>query len=67
MLLVAPIVLAATAYSVAIVPLCLAPVVAMYNSVSQGARSEHAARHDSLTGLPNRTAFHETIDRGDRG
>ena len=60
-LLVAPIVLAAAAYTVAIVPLCLAPIVVMYNSVSQTARSEHAARHDSLTGLPNRTAFHETI------
>jgi diguanylate cyclase (GGDEF)-like protein len=61
MLLVAPIVLAAAAYSVAIVPLCLAPVIAMYHSVSQSARSEHAARHDSLTGLPNRAAFHEAV------
>ncbi|MGA9859194.1 MAG: EAL domain-containing protein [Solirubrobacteraceae bacterium] len=60
-LLVAPIVLAAAAYTVAIVPLCLAPIVAMYNSISQNARSEYAARHDSLTGLPNRMAFHETI------
>jgi diguanylate cyclase (GGDEF)-like protein len=60
-LLVAPIVLAAAAYTVVIVPLCLAPVLAMYNSVHQSARSEHEARHDSLTGLPNRTAFHETI------
>ena len=61
MLMVAPIVLAAAAYSVAIVPLCLAPVVAMYNSISWGARSEHAARHDSLTGLPNRAAFHDAV------
>jgi diguanylate cyclase (GGDEF)-like protein len=61
MLLVAPIVLAAAAYSVAIVPLCLAPVVAMYNSISQSVRSEHAACHDSLTGLPNRAAFHEAV------
>jgi diguanylate cyclase (GGDEF)-like protein len=60
-LLVAPIVLAAAAYTVAIVPLCLAPVVAMYNSVHQSARNEHAARHDSLTALPNRTSFHEAI------
>jgi len=60
-LLVAPIVLAAAAYTVVIVPLCLAPVLAMYNSVHQSARSEHAARHDALTGLPNRAAFHETI------
>jgi diguanylate cyclase (GGDEF)-like protein len=63
MLLVAPIVLAAAAYSVAIVPLCLVPVVAMYNSISQSARSEHAARHDSLTGLPNRAAFREAVAR----
>ncbi|MGH2890479.1 MAG: putative bifunctional diguanylate cyclase/phosphodiesterase, partial [Solirubrobacteraceae bacterium] len=60
-LLVAPIVLATAAYTVALVPLCLAPVVAMYHSVSQTARSEHAARHDALTGLPNRTAFHEAL------
>jgi diguanylate cyclase (GGDEF)-like protein len=60
-LLVAPIVLAAAAYTVVIVPLCLAPVLAMYNSVHQSARSEHEARHDALTGLPNRTSFHETI------
>ena len=60
-LLVAPIVLAAAAYSVAIVPLCLAPLVAMYNSVSRSARSDHAARHDPLTGLPNRMACHEAI------
>ncbi len=61
MLMVAPIVLAVADYSVAIVPLCLAPVVGMYNSISRGARSEHAARHDSLTGLPNRAAFHEAV------
>ena len=60
-LLVAPIVLAAAAYTVVIVPLCLAPVLAMYKSVHQSARSEHEARHDALTGLPNRTAFRETI------
>jgi diguanylate cyclase (GGDEF)-like protein len=60
-LLVAPIVLAAASYSVAIVPLCLAPLVAMYNTVSRTARSDHAARHDPLTGLPNRTACHEAI------
>jgi diguanylate cyclase (GGDEF)-like protein len=61
MLLLAPIVLAAAAFSVILVPLCLAPVVALYNALGQGARSEHAARHDSLTGLPNRSAFREAV------
>jgi diguanylate cyclase (GGDEF)-like protein len=61
MLLLAPIVLAAAAFSVILVPLCLAPVVAIYNAMWKGARSEHAARHDSLTGLPNRTAFHDSV------
>jgi diguanylate cyclase (GGDEF)-like protein len=61
MVLIAPIVLATTAYSVAIVPLCLAPVLAIYNSVSRSTRSEHAARHDSLTGLPNRAAFRDAV------
>ena len=27
----------------------------------EAARSEHAARHDALTGLPNRTAFREAV------
>jgi diguanylate cyclase (GGDEF)-like protein len=66
MLLVAPIVLAVVAYSVFLVPLCLAPVVAIYSSVWQGARSEHAARHDVLTGLPNRAAFQEEIEHAIR-
>jgi diguanylate cyclase (GGDEF)-like protein len=61
MLLVVPLVIAATAYSVVLVPLFLAPMLAVYNTVWQGARNEYAARHDALTGLPNRTEFHEAV------
>ncbi|HWF73167.1 MAG TPA: EAL domain-containing protein [Solirubrobacteraceae bacterium] len=61
MLLLAPIVLAATAYSVVLIPLCLAPITAIYHATWQSARSAHEARHDSLTGLPNRTAFHDAV------
>jgi diguanylate cyclase (GGDEF)-like protein len=61
MLMVAPLVVAATAYSVILVPLFLAPMLAIYNTVWQGARNEYAARHDALTGLPNRTEFHNAV------
>lgn len=63
MLCLAPIVVAATAYSVVLVPLFLAPMVAIHNAVWQGARSEYAARHDALTGLPNRVAFRAAVER----
>lgn len=59
--LMAPLVVAATASSVFLVPLFLAPILAMYNTVWQGARSHYAAHHDPLTGLPNRAAFHDAV------
>ena len=52
MLMVAPLVIAAAAYSVVLVPLFLAPMLAVYNTVWQRARNEYAARHDALTGCP---------------
>jgi diguanylate cyclase (GGDEF)-like protein len=61
MLLLAPIVIATTAYSVVLIPLCLAPVVAIYHATWKSARNAHEARHDSLTGLPNRAAFHDAV------
>jgi diguanylate cyclase (GGDEF)-like protein len=61
MLMLAPLVIAATAYSVVLVPLFLAPMLAMYSTVWQSARHEYAARHDELTGLPNRSEFRDAV------
>lgn len=61
LLLLAPIVIATTAYSPLLVPLFAAPILAIHKALWASARSEHAARHDSLTGLPNRLAFHEAM------
>jgi diguanylate cyclase (GGDEF)-like protein len=61
LLFLAPIVVAATAYSPALLPLFAAPILAIYNAGRQAVRSEHEAHHDPLTGLPNRTAFHEGV------
>jgi diguanylate cyclase (GGDEF)-like protein len=61
LLFLAPIVVAATVYSPVLLPLFAAPILAIYNAGRQAVRSEHAAHHDSLTGLPNRMAFHEVV------
>ncbi len=63
MLLLAPIVIAATAYSPLLIPLFAAPILATHNAIWKGARNEYAARHDALTGLPNRTTFREAVAR----
>ncbi len=62
LLLLAPIVVATTAYSPLLVPLFAAPILVIHNALRQGARSDHAARHDPLTGLPNRAAFREGVE-----
>jgi diguanylate cyclase (GGDEF)-like protein len=61
LLFLAPIVVAATAYSPAVLPLFGAPLMAIYIAGRQAVRSEHAASHDSLTGLPNRSAFRNVV------
>lgn len=61
LLLLAPIVIATTAYSPLLVPLFAAPILAIHKALRAGARSAYAARHDALTQLPNRTAFHEAV------
>ncbi|MGA2924479.1 MAG: EAL domain-containing protein [Solirubrobacteraceae bacterium] len=63
LLFLAPIVIAAAAFSSALLPLFAAPMVAMYHAGRQAARSDHAAYHDALTGLPNRAAFQAAVER----
>jgi diguanylate cyclase (GGDEF)-like protein len=63
LLLLAPIVIAVAAYSPVLIPLLAAPVLVTHAALWQGARSERAARHDPLTGLPNRFAFHDAVER----
>ncbi len=62
LLFLAPIVIAAAAFSVELLPLFVAPMLAVYYAGRQASRSEHAARHDSLTGLPNRNAFQTAVE-----
>jgi diguanylate cyclase (GGDEF)-like protein len=62
LLLLAPIVIAATAYSPLLVPLFAPPILAIHKALWAGARSDYAARHDSLTNLPNRLAFLEAVE-----
>jgi diguanylate cyclase (GGDEF)-like protein len=63
LLLLSPIVIATTAYSPLLIPLFAAPTLVIHRALWAGARSDHAARHDSLTGLPNRAAFHDAVKR----
>jgi diguanylate cyclase (GGDEF)-like protein len=63
LLLLAPIVVLAVDFSLWTVPLLLLPVAAVYTSATLAIRSQHAARHDLLTGLPNRALLNEWLTR----
>jgi diguanylate cyclase (GGDEF)-like protein len=58
LLCLAPMIVAAERYSLMIIPLFAFPLLALYRAGRESVRSEHAARHDLLTGLPNRGRFH---------
>ncbi|MEU8382049.1 EAL domain-containing protein [Streptosporangium sp. NPDC048865] len=50
----APLVVVVMNHSPALVPLFLAPMVAVYFTATMSLRRDHQATHDVLTGLPNR-------------
>ncbi|GAA3005035.1 putative bifunctional diguanylate cyclase/phosphodiesterase [Streptosporangium longisporum] len=50
----APLVVVVMNHSPAMVPLFLAPMVAVYFTATMSVRRDHQAMHDGLTGLPNR-------------
>jgi diguanylate cyclase (GGDEF)-like protein len=57
----APALLASADASLALVPVCFVPMLAVYFGGRQAAISSHRAHHDGLTGLPNRSSLAETL------
>jgi diguanylate cyclase (GGDEF)-like protein len=67
LIVLAPVILVAADYSLWLFPLLGVPLVAIQFGSRQAVINEHRARHDSLTGLPNRIhltrALREAVDR----
>jgi diguanylate cyclase (GGDEF)-like protein len=62
LLALAPSVVASADASIALVPVCFVPMVAIYVGGCQAAINCHRAYHDSLTDLPNRAALTESLN-----
>jgi diguanylate cyclase (GGDEF)-like protein len=59
----APIVAVATEHSLLLLPLLALPFLGVRHSARIAMRSDHAAMHDALTGLPNRVLFRRHVDQ----
>jgi diguanylate cyclase (GGDEF)-like protein len=57
----APAVVASSHASLALVPICFLPLIAIYAGGRQAAINSHRAYHDALTELPNRALFAESV------
>ena len=56
-----PIVVVIADTNLVLVPLLLAPLLAVFRGAQVSMEKEHQALHDPLTDLPNRTQFHEQL------
>ena len=63
----APIIALAAGFSLALLPLLVLPLLAIYRGGRQALQIEHQSLHDALTSLPNRALLRDRIDQAIRG
>jgi len=61
-LALSPVIVVAALHEWSLLPLLLVPLLLLYYTAQMSLEREHAAGHDALTGLPNRTSFHFELD-----